>query len=71
MKAEFELTIDQDGEPIIKFKHHDKNNSLEQKLLGQFLTKCKKNGLKLVNPSGFLESGTSNSWELYEIHAKK
>lgn len=71
MKAEFELTVDDAGMPIIKFRHHDRSTALEQKLLGIFVTEAKKKGVKLVNPSGFIESGTSRSWEDYEIIINK
>lgn len=37
MKAEFELNLDSNGRPCIKFRHHDKDNSLEQKALKVFL----------------------------------
>lgn len=68
MKATFELTVDQKtGEPVINFRHHDRSNALEQKLLKIFVDGAKKNGLKLTNPSGHLEAGTTNSWEEYEI----
>lgn len=72
MKAEFELTVDEvTGEPKIVFLHHDKDNSIDQKLLGVFVRQVRLNGIILVNPSGCLEIGTSNSWEKYEIKIKK
>lgn len=72
MKAEFELTIDEKtGDPKIKFRHHDKNNSLDQKILKRFLTEAKEKGIELGHSGGYLESGTSNSWEDYEITIKK
>jgi hypothetical protein len=72
MKTEFELTIDEiTGEPRIKFRHHDKIDDLEQKVLNVFITMAKKHGIELVNPSGHLEAGTSVSWENYEIKIKK
>lgn len=72
MKAEFELTIDEvTGEPKIIFRHYDKSGAIEQKLLKIFTTKAKEKGIEIVNPSGYLEGGTSNSWENYEIKIKK
>lgn len=72
MKAEFELTIDEKtGEPKIKFRHYDKSGVLEQKLLKIFVTKAKEKGIETVNTSGYLEAGTSNSWENYEIKIKQ
>lgn len=71
MKAEFTLTVDtKTGEPFIQFKHHDKSNAIEQKLLKVFVDKALKNGLKICNPGGYLEAGASNSWEKYEIRAQ-
>ena len=67
MKVEFELSLDINGKPYIKFRHYDKDNSLDQKALKVFLDAVKENGCVLKNPSGHLESETSNSWELYEI----
>jgi len=67
MKAELELTISDMGSPKIKIKHWDKSSELEQKLLGVFIKKAMLNGLRLVSVSGHLETGTSNSWENYEI----
>ena len=71
MKAEFELNLDSNGRPCIKFRHHDKDNSLEQKALKVFLDAVKEKGCVLRNISGYLESGTSNSWENYEIQIGK
>ena len=41
MKVEFELNLDDNGRPCIKFRHHDKDNSLEQKSLKLFLDAVK------------------------------
>lgn len=68
MKAEFELSLNNDGQPCIRFRHFDKDISLEQRTLQLFLEKAKEKGIALKNTSGFLESGTSNSWENYEIY---
>ena len=71
MKAEFELTIDEKtGEPKIRVRHQDKSNSLDQLLLKIFIDKARENGIELIHTSGYLESGTTNSWENYEIKAK-
>lgn len=71
MKTEFELNFDSNGKPCIKFKHHDKDNSLEQKSLKIFLDAVKKKGCVIVNTGGYLECGTSNSWDNYEIQIGK
>ena len=71
MKAYFELTVDENtGEPIIKFRHYDKSTELEQKLLKVFLNKAIPKGLEIKRISGYLDCGTSNSWENYEIRTK-
>lgn len=71
MKAEFELNLDINGRPCIKFRHHDKNNSLEQKALKVFLDAVKEKGCVLKNLSGYAEIGTGKSWENYEIQIGK
>ena len=71
MKTEFELNISSDGQPCIRFKHHDRSNSLEQKILKILIDGIKKNGAIIENPSGFLETGTDNSYEIYEIKIDK
>ncbi len=71
MKAEFELNLDSNGRPCIKFKHHDKSSALEQKALGIFVEAIKEKGCVLKHTSGYLECGTSNSWENYEIQIGK
>jgi len=67
MKVEFEFTLDSVGSPYIKFRHHDRDDSLEQKLLKVFLDGASKNGITLAYQSGYLECGTKNSWSNYEI----
>jgi hypothetical protein len=71
MKAEFELNLDSNGQPCIKFRHHDKDNSLDQRLLNAFLIVVKEKGCMLKNTGGYLKSGTNESWENYEIQIKK
>ncbi len=72
MKAEFEFTIDSEtGEPKIKFRHYDKSCDLEQKLLKVFIDRIKERGIELVNTSGYIEGGTSNSFENYELKIGK
>ena len=71
MKAEFELTIDSDGLPCIKFRHYDQDNSLEQKTLNVFINAVKTKGCKLVNINGHLGSSRNESWENYEIQINK
>ena len=70
MKVEFELNLDSDGRPCIKFKHHDKDSSLEQKALKIFINAVKEKGMCLKNPGGYIDTN-GNSWEKYEIQIKK
>jgi len=69
MKAEFELNIDRNGKPCIKFRHYDKENSLEQKTLKVLIDGIKENGIQLVNTSGYID-GNGGSWENYELQIK-
>jgi hypothetical protein len=71
MKVEFELNLDDNGRPCIKFRHHDKDNSLEQKALKVFLDAVKEKGCELRNPTGYLCSSEGKSWENYEIQIAK
>lgn len=68
MKAEFELSLDISGKPCIKFKHYDKDNSLDQKTLKLFIDLVKEKGMDLRNTSGFISG--SDSFEYYEIQIK-
>lgn len=69
MKVEFELNIDEKtGEPIIRFRHDERSDAMEQRLLKIFVEKAKKNGILLVNPNGQISSGSA--WENYEIKIK-
>ena len=70
MKAEFELNLDSNGRPCIKFRHYDKDSSLEQKALKVFLDAVKEKGCELINPSGYIDTN-GNSWENYEIQIRK
>lgn len=71
METKFILNVDKNGRPCIKFKHYDRSNTLEQKILDIFIKAVKKHGCVLVNPGGFLEAGTDNSYENYEIQIAK
>lgn len=71
MKAEFELNLDSNGRPCIKFRHHDKDNSLEQKALKVFLDAVKEKGCVLKKKSGYAEIGAGKSWDNYEIQIGK
>jgi hypothetical protein len=70
MKAEFELNLDSNGRPCIKFRNYDKNNSLEQKALKIFIEDVKNKGMELKNPSGYCDTD-GNSWANYEIQIKQ
>jgi hypothetical protein len=66
-RLEIDLSVDQKtGEPIIKIRHHDKANDLEQLVLGIFVKGAKERGLKISNPSG-LGSTSGESHENYVI----
>lgn len=66
MKAKFKLTVDPyTHQPLIKFRHYDKDNSNGQLLLKVFL-EAAKDGIELRNPSGFIDS-EGGSFENYEI----
>lgn len=67
MKAEFELNLDHNGRPCVRFKHHDRDQSLEQQALKVFIDAVKDKGCVLRHTQGFLKSGTDTSWEMYEI----
>jgi hypothetical protein len=55
MKAEFELSLDRNGKPCIKFKHHTRIDSLEQKLLKIFVDGVYKNGAVITSSGSYLE----------------
>lgn len=65
MKVELELNVDSLGKPIIKVKHLDKSEAIEQRLLGQFIKNGQQTGLRIVPSCGFLSD--SESFECYEI----
>ena len=69
MKANFELSLDRKGKPCIKFTHHEKNSSLEQKTLRLFIDGINENGCVLINTGGYLDSGYS--YKNYEIQIDK
>jgi hypothetical protein len=69
-KVEFEFTLDDDGKPCISFKHHDKSNLLEQKLLKIFIDAAKEKGI-FLNKTGGLASTNGVSWDSYEIIINK
>ena len=71
MKAQIILSVDTEGHPILSFRHHDKSDEIEQKLLGLFTKRAIENGLTISRPSGYIECGTDNSWENYVIRAKE
>lgn len=70
MKAEFELNLDSNGRPCIKFRHYDKHSSLEQKALKVFIDAVKEKGVELRNISGYIDT-EGNSWENYELQIRK
>lgn len=58
MKATFELNLDTDGRPCIKFRHYDEDESLEQKALGIFLNAIEEKGVELkVTDNGIDKEG--------------
>lgn len=66
MKAEFEINLDKNGNPVVRFRHLDKSTALEQQALGVFIKAVKENGVVLRNPNGYIDS-EGNSWENYEL----
>jgi hypothetical protein len=64
---EFKFTVDSEGNPIIKVRHHDKRSDLESKMFAVFIKKAQKNGLTLSNPSSAGEAGDPDSHENYII----
>ena len=58
MKAEFALTVDSEGNPMIEFKHHDRSDELEQKLLGVLVKQAQSKGIALYPVNGHVELGT-------------
>lgn len=70
MKAKFELNLDSKGRPCIKFRHYDKDSSLEQKALKVFIDAVKEKGMELRNTSGSIDT-EGNSWENYEVQIGK
>jgi hypothetical protein len=69
--SEIKFNIDDSGNPVIDIRHLDKSDKLEDRLLGVFIKNAVRYGLQIQNPSGFIESGTENSWENYRIRANK
>lgn len=67
---DIKLDIDKNGKPQLLIKHHDRCDSLEQKLLGQLLKEIQENGINIGHGSGYLECGTDKSWETYILQAK-
>jgi|TARA_R110000851_G_scaffold322373_1_gene488372 hypothetical protein len=67
MKVEFELTLNNNGSPAIQFRHHDKSDALEQKVLKIFIDSILEKGCLLVNTKGYCRSGSYESWEDYQI----
>lgn len=67
MKAEFELNVNRNGEPVIKVRVHEKDASLEQKLLSLLIEKGKENGLKVSGVNGLLSN--TERYHNYEIEA--
>lgn len=66
MKAEFELSLDDQGKPCIKFKNFEKDNSLDQTVLKSFVYFAMQKGINLVSPGGYLNTN-GDSFENYEI----
>lgn len=67
MKTEFELTVDPYGRTVITFKHHDKDSSLEQRVLGHFLKEAVAKGIVLELTSKYAEPSVNKSYDTYII----
>lgn len=70
MKAEFELNLDDNGRPCIKFRHYDKSSALEQKALKVFIDAAKAKGMELRNTSGYIDTEV-NSLENYDVQIRE
>ncbi len=71
MRALIELNMDRHGNPCIRIRHHDKMDSLEQIVLKQFIDDATSYGCRLVSISGYLDAGTNESCENYEIQTNR
>ena len=70
MEPKIEITIDNKGNPILKFTHDQTSKHVQQKLLDVFKKKKKKEGLRIVNPTGCAGSdkfGKQIRYECYEV----
>lgn len=66
MKVEFEFNVDNLGNPCIYFKHHERDNSLEQKFLGVFIQRAIKGEIFLA-----CSGGSINDKECYSNYLIK
>lgn len=70
MKSTFKLTLDQNNKVCVKFRHYDKDSSLDQKSLSIFIEAAQTRGLKLRRINSFSDMN-GNSWENYEIQTNE
>lgn len=70
MKVEFELNLDNNGNPCIKFRHYDKDASFEQRALKLLIDGIKEHGAELRHVSGYADTN-GGSWESYELGVAK
>jgi len=71
MKAEIELAIDESGRAVLRIRHHDKSDDLEQKILGIFLESACEKGIEIDRTGSFTELAENpRSWENYKIKIK-
>jgi hypothetical protein len=67
LKKPMEITLDSNGNPAIKFRHYDKIDSLTELAIKEFVKAAKRDGIKLANGNGYLNSSAGESWEDYFI----
>ncbi len=65
----FELNLDKEGRPCIKFLYYDKEESLRQKILKGFIDSANKNGIELKCISR-CKGVDMHSFTTYEIQIK-
>lgn len=66
-----EITINDQGEPVIKISSSTSSQRLTDKVLRLWLEKGTKNGIELVKISSTAYKSSDNLYEEYELRFKK